>query len=87
MAGGREGYFYALDTRNGAQLWRAGLGGSVETAPITYRIGDNQYVSVAAGRSLFTYCPADLHRAAENARAVRGGEDTARFLMPRVRRM
>jgi alcohol dehydrogenase (cytochrome c) len=55
FAGGREGYFYALDARNGAQLWKASLGGSVEAAPITYRIGDKQYVSVAAGQALFTF--------------------------------
>jgi alcohol dehydrogenase (cytochrome c) len=55
FAGGREGYFYALDARTGAELWRATLGGSVEAAPITYRIGDRQYVAIAAGQSLFVF--------------------------------
>ena len=55
FAGGREGYFYALDARTGAELWKAALGGSEEAAPITYRVGDKQYVSIAAGQGLFTF--------------------------------
>jgi len=55
FAGGREGYFYALDARTGAELWKAPLGGSEEAAPVTYRVGDKQYVSIAAGHALFTF--------------------------------
>ena len=55
FAGGREGYFYALDARTGAELWKAALGGSEEAGPMTYRVGDRQYVSIAAGQSLFTF--------------------------------
>ncbi len=55
FAGGREGYFYALDARTGAELWKASLGGSEEAAPMTYRVGDKQYVSIAAGHALFTF--------------------------------
>ena len=53
--GGREGYFYALDARNGNELWRASLGGSVEAAPITFSVDGKQYVSIAAGHALFTF--------------------------------
>ena len=28
FTGGREGYFYALDARTGAELWKASLGGA-----------------------------------------------------------
>jgi alcohol dehydrogenase (cytochrome c) len=59
FAGGREGYFYALDGRNGAMLWKTSLGGSVEAAPITYRVGTKQYVSIAAGQALFTFALRD----------------------------
>jgi alcohol dehydrogenase (cytochrome c) len=55
FAGGREGYFYALDARNGNELWRASLGGSVEAAPITFSIDGKQYISIAAGHALFTF--------------------------------
>ncbi|HLG98729.1 MAG TPA: PQQ-dependent dehydrogenase, methanol/ethanol family [Bryobacteraceae bacterium] len=55
FAGGREGYFYALDARTGAELWRASLGGSEEAAPMTYKVGDKQYVTIAAGQALFTF--------------------------------
>jgi alcohol dehydrogenase (cytochrome c) len=55
FSGGREGYFYALDARNGAMLWRAALGGQVASGPITYRVDGRQYVAVAAGHALFVF--------------------------------
>jgi alcohol dehydrogenase (cytochrome c) len=55
FSGGREGYFYALDARNGAMLWKAALGGQVASGPITYRVDGKQYVTVAAGHALFTF--------------------------------
>ncbi len=55
FAGGREGYFYALDARNGTELWRASLGGQMEAGPMTYSVDGKQYVSIAAGTSLFTF--------------------------------
>jgi alcohol dehydrogenase (cytochrome c) len=55
FAGGREGYFQALDARTGALLWKANLGGAINSGPMTYRVGNRQYVSVIAGLSLFTF--------------------------------
>jgi alcohol dehydrogenase (cytochrome c) len=55
FSGGREGYFYALDARTGALLWRATVGGSVASGAMTYSVGGRQYVGVAAGNSLFTF--------------------------------
>ena len=55
FSGGREGYFFALDARTGALLWRMPVGGSVASGPMTYSLGGRQYVSVAAGNSLFTF--------------------------------
>jgi len=55
FSGGREGYFYALDARSGALLWKANLGGSISAGPMSYSVGGRQYVSISAGNSLFTF--------------------------------
>src|SRR4029079_13845608 len=55
FSGGREGYFFALDARTGALLWKTSVGGAVSAAPMTYAIGGQQHVAVAAGNSLFVY--------------------------------
>ena len=55
FSGGREGYFYALDARNGSLLWKASLGGQINSGPMSYMVNDRQYVAVAAGSALFVY--------------------------------
>jgi alcohol dehydrogenase (cytochrome c) len=55
FAGGREGYFMALDARTGALLWKASVGGQVSAGPMSYAVGGKQYVAIAAGNSLFVY--------------------------------
>lgn len=55
FSGGREGYFYALDARSGALLWKASLGAAVISGPTTYAVGGKQYVAVNAGNCLFTF--------------------------------
>jgi len=55
FAGGREGYFYALDAKNGNLLWKASLGGQINSGPMTYMVNNRQYVAVAAGSALFVY--------------------------------
>ena len=55
FSGGREGYFYALDARNGKMMWKATLGGQIAAGPMTYSVDGKQYVSIAAGNSLFTF--------------------------------
>ena len=55
FAGGREGYFFALDARDGKLLWKSMLGGQVANGPITYAVNGKQYVSAAAGNGLFTF--------------------------------
>ena len=49
FTGGREGYFYALDARTGAELWKASLGGQIVNGPISYAVDGKQYVSVISG--------------------------------------
>ena len=56
---GWEEYFQALDARTGALLWKTNLGGQINSGPMTYRVGNRQYVSVVAGLSLFTFGPDD----------------------------
>jgi alcohol dehydrogenase (cytochrome c) len=55
FAGGREGYFFALDGRDGKLLWKAMLGGQVAAGPISYAVAGKQYVAVAAGNGLFAF--------------------------------
>jgi alcohol dehydrogenase (cytochrome c) len=55
FSGGREGYFCALDARNGELLWKTSLGGQIAAGPVTYQAGGRQYVAIAAGHSLFAF--------------------------------
>jgi alcohol dehydrogenase (cytochrome c) len=50
-----DGYFYALDARTGELLWQIGLPGSVQSGPMTYSVAGKQYITVAAGNSLFAF--------------------------------
>jgi alcohol dehydrogenase (cytochrome c) len=55
FSGGREGYFYALDARNGELLWKTSVGGTVASGPMSYSVAGKQYVAISAGNSLFVY--------------------------------
>jgi alcohol dehydrogenase (cytochrome c) len=55
FSGGQEGYFFALDARSGALLWKTSLGGFVMSGPMTYSVAGRQYVAVCAGNSLFAF--------------------------------
>jgi alcohol dehydrogenase (cytochrome c) len=55
FSGGREGYFFALDAKSGAMLWKGSVGGAVSAGPMTYSVGGRQYVAVAAGNALFAF--------------------------------
>jgi glucose dehydrogenase len=55
FAGGREGYFYALDAKTGKMLWKAMVGGDVAAGPVTYSVAGQQYISVPAGDAVFTF--------------------------------
>jgi quinohemoprotein ethanol dehydrogenase len=47
--GTADGYFTAFDARSGKSVWRFNAGLGIIAAPITYLIGDVQYVSVLVG--------------------------------------
>jgi alcohol dehydrogenase (cytochrome c) len=55
FSGGREGYFFALDAKTGALLWKIPLGGQVNSGPMSYSVNGRQYITVAAGTSLFAF--------------------------------
>ena len=55
FTGGREGYFHALDAREGNLLWKASLGGMIANGPISYAVDGEQFVAVAAGNGLFVF--------------------------------
>jgi alcohol dehydrogenase (cytochrome c) len=55
FGGGREGTFYALDARTGTMLWKAALGGAIAAGPATYQVNGRQYITIAAGSSVFTF--------------------------------
>jgi alcohol dehydrogenase (cytochrome c) len=55
FAGGREGYFFALDAKTGESLWRGSVGGQVSAGPMSYAVDGRQYVAISAGSALFVY--------------------------------
>jgi len=55
FSGSREGYFFALNARTGDLLWKVSLGGQINSGPMTYSVNGKQYVTVAAGTSLFAF--------------------------------
>jgi alcohol dehydrogenase (cytochrome c) len=55
FTGGREGYFQALNARDGALLWKTNLGAGIMNGPITYEVDGKQYVAVIAGLSLSVF--------------------------------
>jgi alcohol dehydrogenase (cytochrome c) len=55
FAGGREGYFFALNGRTGELLWKGNVGGQVSAGPMSYAVNGRQYVAINAGSALFVY--------------------------------
>ena len=55
FSGGKEGYFFALDARSGELLWKASVGGQINSGPMSYAVGGKQYVAVAAGSAFFAF--------------------------------
>ncbi len=59
FTGGREGYFHALDAREGELLWKTTLGGMIANGPISYAVDGTQYVAVASGNGMFVFALRD----------------------------
>jgi alcohol dehydrogenase (cytochrome c) len=47
-----DGWFKAVDAKTGNVLWKFRVGSGVGAAPITYQIGDRQYVALVSGRQV-----------------------------------
>ncbi len=54
-----DGYFFAIDAVSGEELWYMTVGARVHSAPISYAVDGEQYVSIAAGNVVFTFGLAD----------------------------
>ena len=54
-----DGYFFAIDAVSGEELWYMTVGARVHSAPISYSVDGEQYVSIAAGNVVFTFGLAD----------------------------
>lgn len=50
-----ESWFFALDAASGKELWRINLGGTMASNPMSYRVGDKQYVIMPAGGAVFAF--------------------------------
>jgi len=55
FGGSDEGHFFALDARNGKELWRVNTGGEIAAGPVSYLSQGKQLVSVTAGGTVFTF--------------------------------
>jgi alcohol dehydrogenase (cytochrome c) len=49
------GRLFALDSDTGKRLWDTPLGALIHAAPVTYEIDGLQYISVVAGRTVYTF--------------------------------
>lgn len=45
----RQPWFDAFNAKTGQRLWRYNLGAGVNAPPVTYQVGGEQYIAVAAG--------------------------------------
>ena len=50
-----DGYIFALDAVTGEELWHISVGAQVRAAPMTYAVGGQQYVTIAAGNVVYTF--------------------------------
>jgi alcohol dehydrogenase (cytochrome c) len=55
FTGDAYGNVLALDTHNGKTLWHAGMGGAMQSSPITYDLDGRQYLVTSSGGVLFVW--------------------------------
>jgi alcohol dehydrogenase (cytochrome c) len=58
----RDGNLVALDAKSGAHLWHVQTGGNMAASPMSYAIGDRQFVAIAAGNVMFAFSLAERTR-------------------------
>ncbi len=58
FAGNNNGYLYALDAKDGKELWHFQTGGSIYgTAPVTFMLDGVQWIVVNSGGTVITFAP------------------------------
>ena len=55
FGGTADGFVFALDAMTGDELWHMNVGGRVHAGPMSYSLGGQQYITVAAGNAIFTF--------------------------------
>ena len=50
-----DGYVFALDAVSGRELWHMAVGSRVHSAPLTYAVDGEQFITIAAGNVVFTF--------------------------------
>jgi alcohol dehydrogenase (cytochrome c) len=63
--GAYAGKFFALDADTGKRIWDTPLGAIIHAPPVTYQIDGVQYISLVAGRSVFTFALPNPARATD----------------------
>jgi alcohol dehydrogenase (cytochrome c) len=53
--GVEAGYGFAMDSETGHELWRLHLGGSTQSAPISFTLDGKQVLAFVAGRAMFLF--------------------------------
>jgi alcohol dehydrogenase (cytochrome c) len=59
FSGDEDGYLMAFDAVNGKNLWKINTGSRLVTAPVTYKVGDKQYVTMPSGAAILTFALPD----------------------------
>jgi alcohol dehydrogenase (cytochrome c) len=55
FAGTNEGNFFALDAFNGTPLWNFQTGAAIRANPISFGIGNKQYITIASGNAIYVF--------------------------------
>ena len=55
FSGDEDGYLMAFDAVNGKNLWKINTGSRLVTAPITYKVGSKQYLTMPSGAAILTF--------------------------------
>ena len=50
-----SGDFVALDERDGKTLWHFAMNGENKASPMTYTVGDKQFVALAVGSNIMCF--------------------------------
>jgi alcohol dehydrogenase (cytochrome c) len=53
--GDDAGSFEAVEAQSGRALWHFNTGQQISASPMSYAIGDKQYVAIAAGSNVFSF--------------------------------